>query len=59
MLECLKREDGGADFAGLAVPNEFDLTFIGEEAYDKLLPPLVAKIRQAVARSSSAAGNHR
>jgi hypothetical protein len=31
VFEGLEREDGGADFAGLAVPDEFDLAFVGEE----------------------------
>ncbi len=31
MFEGLKREDGGADFAGLAVPDEFNLAFVSEE----------------------------
>ena len=31
MFEGLEGEDGGADFAGLAVPDEFDLAFVGEE----------------------------
>ena len=31
VLEGLEGEDGGADFAGLAVPDEFDLTLVGEE----------------------------
>jgi hypothetical protein len=29
--KLLEEEDGGADFVGLAVLNEFDFTFIGEE----------------------------
>ncbi len=31
MFEGLEGEDGGADFAGLAVPDEFDLAFVLEE----------------------------
>jgi hypothetical protein len=31
VFEGLKREDGGADVAGLAGPSEFDLTFVVEE----------------------------
>ena len=31
VFERLKGQDGGADFAGLAVPDQFDLTFVGEE----------------------------
>ncbi|MEK7763993.1 MAG: hypothetical protein AAB433_20670 [Nitrospirota bacterium] len=31
VFERLKRQDGGTDFAGLAVPDEFDLAFVGEE----------------------------
>jgi hypothetical protein len=31
VFEGLKGQDGGADFAGLAVPDEFDLAFVGEE----------------------------
>ena len=31
MFESLEGENGGADFAGLPVPDEFDLAFVGEE----------------------------
>ena len=31
VFEGLEGEDGGADFAGFAVPDEFDLAFVGEE----------------------------
>ena len=31
MFEGLEGEDGGADFARLAVPDELDLAFVGEE----------------------------
>jgi hypothetical protein len=31
VFETLEGKDGGADFAGLAVPDEFDLAFVGEE----------------------------
>ena len=31
VFEGLEGEDGGADFAGLAVPDEFDLALVGEE----------------------------
>ena len=31
VFEGLERKNGGADFAGLAVPDEFDLAFVGEE----------------------------
>ncbi len=31
VFEGLEREDGGADFAGFAVPDEFDLAFVVEE----------------------------
>ena len=31
MFERLEREDGGADFARLAIPNEFNLAFVVEE----------------------------
>ena len=31
MFEGLEGEDGGADFAGLAVPDEFDLALVGKK----------------------------
>ena len=31
VFQRLEREDGGGDFAGLAVPDEFDLAFVVEE----------------------------
>jgi len=31
VFERLEQEYGGADFTGLAVPDEFDLAFVGEE----------------------------
>ncbi|MEI6787674.1 MAG: hypothetical protein WCL49_04260 [bacterium] len=31
VLKGLEGKDGGADFAGLAVPDEFDLFFVGKE----------------------------
>ena len=31
MFEGLEGQDGGADFAGLAVPDQFDLAFVVEE----------------------------
>jgi len=31
VFEGLERQDGCADFAGLAVPDQFDFAFVGEE----------------------------
>ena len=31
MFEGLEGEDGGADFAGFAIPDELDFAFVGEE----------------------------
>ena len=37
VFEGLEGKDGGADFAGLAVPHEFDLAFVGKKEEAVLL----------------------
>ena len=46
MFEGLERQDGGADFAGLAVPDQFHLALVGEEQEPVLLRQRLALLNE-------------